>query len=304
MNKKYRFSVLAVTIFFAVAGMLGTVAPAQAKAVQVIVNGQAVIFPDQQPFINQDNRTLVPVRAPMEAAGASVSWNDETRQVTVAKGDKTAVFTIGSRVYTVNGKAMQMDTTAQIVGNRTVFPIRFVAEAIGLAVGWNAQTNTVAITSTTTPETQPGTTPVPENTNPLPPAEVVKPMTSLTPEAKARLMAYPYPAGVEIYTPMGGYIDKTYAQNATQSALDQKALIKSNQCFYFDSDLCFCCSGAFGNRVRGVLQTQNSAGIIIEQDVEFGYEFGTFFVSEGGTPQPSHLLEGNDFITLSPPVRL
>lgn len=112
-----------------------------------MVNNQPVAFPDQQPFINKDNRTLVPVRAPLEAARAAVTWNDVARQATVAKGDKTAVFTIGSKQYTVNGETKHMDTEAQIAGNRTVFPIRFVAEAIGLTVTWDENTWTVGITA-------------------------------------------------------------------------------------------------------------------------------------------------------------
>ncbi|CFX15232.1 Copper amine oxidase-like, N-terminal [Syntrophomonas zehnderi OL-4] len=314
MRKRIGFITLTLGILFS--GLIyynGFVTAAPTPNITVAVNGKLVTFPDQKPYINQDNRTLVPVRAPMEAAGATVSWNDKTRQVTVTKGDKTAVFTIGSKVYTINGKAMQMDTTAQIVGgSRTVFPLRFVAEAIGLTVEWNAQTNTVVITSTTT-EVQPGTTPTqPENKNPLPPHEARKPMTSLTPEAKARLMAYPYPAGVEVWSKMvelkeeGAVkgLSENHLQETINSWLGQKSLIKANQKFFFDSDLCFCVSGNFNNRVRGVLQTKNPDGSVIEQDVEFGFAYGTHFVSEGETPQPSHLLEGNDFITLSPPVKL
>ena len=141
---------------------MNSVSPVLAQEIQVIVNGQKVQFPDQQPFINKDNRTLVPVRAPMEAAGAAVTWNDAARQAIVAKGDKTAVFTIGSKQYTVNGNVQQMDTEAQIAGNRTVFPIRFVAEAIGLTVSWDEKTRTVGIMPSATPENnaevKPGTT--------------------------------------------------------------------------------------------------------------------------------------------------
>ncbi len=304
---KQKLLALGVCVFFlAVAYIMSSVSPVLAQEIQVIVNGQNVQFPDQKPFINKDNRTLVPVRAPMEAAGAAVTWNDAARQAIVAKGDKTAVFSIGSKQYTVNGLTRQMDTEAQIAGNRTVFPIRFVAEAIGLTVTWDEKTQTVGIkapaAAENNPEVKPGTT-QPEVTAPS--TQSQKPMTSLTAEAKARLMAYPYRSGLGVDdTPMGGYKnEETYIQNSRQSVLDQKALIKPNQKFFFDSDLCFCVVAEdFANRVRGVLQTQNSDGSVTEQDVEFGFEFGTYFVSEGETPQPSHWLEGNDFIALAQPV--
>ncbi len=309
---------LNVTIMLAFLCVLLFTVPAMASdqekvPLNLYVNGIRVDFPDQRPYIDENNRTLVPVRAPMEAAGATVTWNDTTRQATVAKDDKTAVFTIGSKQYTVNGEIREMDTEAQIAGSRTVFPIRFVAEAIGLTVTWDEKTQTVGITapaaSENNPEVKPGTT-QPEETAPS--TQNQKPMTSLTPEAKARLMAYPYPTGVEIYSAMVvlkeesitlGY-SATHPQEVMQSFLDQKSLIKSNQKFYFDSDLCYSCTGAFGDRVRGVLQTKNSDGSITEQDVEFGFAYGTHFVSEGETPRPSHLLEGNDFIVLSPPIKI
>ncbi len=196
--------------------LLLLVPQAQAANVSVTYNGTPVIFPDQAPFINSDNRTMVPVRAPMEAIGATVTWNNATRQATIKKDDTTAVFTIGSKQYTVNGKTQHMDTTAQITSNRTVFPIRFVAEAIGLTVGWDPQTYIVSIKTSETPETPP------EETNTT---STQKPMNALTPEAKARLMAYPYPAGVNIYSPMVKYTEEsikagysgTHLQEVTQS---------------------------------------------------------------------------------------
>lgn len=283
--------------------LLLLVPQAQAANVSVTYNGTPVIFPDQAPFINSDNRTMVPVRAPMEAIGATVTWNNATRQATIKKDDTTAVFTIGSKQYTVNGKTQHMDTTAQITSNRTVFPIRFVAEAIGLTVGWDPQTYIVSIKTSETPETPP------EETNTT---STQKPMNALTPEAKARLMAYPYPAGVNIYSPMVKYTEEsikagysgTHLQEVTQSWLSQKSLILPNQQFFFDSDLCYSCSGKFGERVRGVLQSKNNDGSITEQDVEFGFNYGAEFVPEGQTPQPAHLLEGNAFIKLNSPFYL
>jgi hypothetical protein len=90
---------------------------------------------------------MVPVRAPMEKMGCTVDWNDKTRQATITKGDKTAVFTIGKNTYTVNGQTKTMDTKAVIVNDRTAFPIRFAAEAMGAKVDWDANTYTVLITT-------------------------------------------------------------------------------------------------------------------------------------------------------------
>ena len=123
--------------------------------VSVKVDGQYVSFPDQKPYIDSANRTMVPVRAPMEKMGCTVDWNDKTRQATITKGDKTAVFTIGKNTYTVNGQTKTMDTKAVIVNDRTAFPIRFAAEAMGAKVDWDANTYTVLITTVQAPKIQP-----------------------------------------------------------------------------------------------------------------------------------------------------
>ena len=118
-----------------------------APDVKVTVNGEYVTFTDQKPFIDKNNRTMVPVRAPMEAIGCTVDWDADKRQAIIAKGETKAVFTINSKTYTVNGQNKTMDTQAVIVNSRTAFPIRYAAEAMGATVGWDANTYTVIITT-------------------------------------------------------------------------------------------------------------------------------------------------------------
>lgn len=119
--------------------------PAYAADVQVILDGQAVEFTDQKPYIDSFNRAMVPVRAPLEALGAQVDWDNEKRQAILEKDDILIVFTIGSSTYTVNGEAKEMDTQAVISGDRTCIPIRFAAEAMGAVVNWDTEKHIVTI---------------------------------------------------------------------------------------------------------------------------------------------------------------
>jgi hypothetical protein len=80
-----------------------------------------------------------------EILGAEVVWDDAARTVTLTKGDTTVVFTIGSTTYTVNGEAKTADVAPEIANDRTMLPARFVAEAFGATVGWDAATQTVLI---------------------------------------------------------------------------------------------------------------------------------------------------------------
>jgi len=113
---------------------------------QVTVNGQAVQF-DVTPEI-RDGRTFVPVRSLAYSLGVTennVSWDDTTSTVTIISGDLTLRFTIGNNMLTVNGNPVEMDVEPYIKNGRTMIPLRFFAEALGLTVEWDRNTQQVNI---------------------------------------------------------------------------------------------------------------------------------------------------------------
>ena len=59
----------------------------------------------------------------------------------------TAVFTIGSTAYTVNGQTQQMDAAPFVNAStsRTYVPVRFLAEALGASVNWDPATQMVTL---------------------------------------------------------------------------------------------------------------------------------------------------------------
>jgi len=100
------------------------------------------------PPIIENGRTLVPLRAIFEALGAVVSWDEQTSTVTAVKGDKSVVLQIGSTIAKINGQIKILDVPAKVVNGRTLAPLRFVGEAYGGTVAWNAETETIYLTST------------------------------------------------------------------------------------------------------------------------------------------------------------
>jgi hypothetical protein len=111
------------------------------------------IYPGEKevtPYI-REQRTFVPIRFIAEKLGMEVNWNDTNRTVTFTKGDEILKLTIGEYRYLQNGHYFSMDTAAEIQWNRTMVPVRFVAEALGYAVEWNSTLKMVFITETTVP---------------------------------------------------------------------------------------------------------------------------------------------------------
>lgn len=104
--------------------------------ISIKVNDKNIIFPDAKPFIDDNGRTQVPVRAVAEILDAKVDWNGQTQTVTISQNRKIVKIVIGSDTMTVDDNAIKMDTNAIISEERTYIPIRFVAEALGLTVEW------------------------------------------------------------------------------------------------------------------------------------------------------------------------
>jgi copper amine oxidase-like protein len=114
----------------------------------VLTNGEEIEKTmDVAPFVNADGRTLLPVRYMANAVGLSsdqIVWNPETRTVTLF-GDKVVQVTIDSNVLIVSGTPITMDTAAVIKDGRTFLPVRFIAQALGFDVDWEAATKTVTV---------------------------------------------------------------------------------------------------------------------------------------------------------------
>ncbi|MDR2357767.1 MAG: substrate-binding domain-containing protein [Oscillospiraceae bacterium] len=116
---------------------------AAAPAIALEIDGRAVAS-DAAPVV-KGGRTLVPVRVITETLGASVSWNQSSKRVTVETAGYTVVFTIGSKNYTVNGASKTLDTPPEISNNRTLIPIRALAESIGAEVNYDAAANKATV---------------------------------------------------------------------------------------------------------------------------------------------------------------
>ena len=122
-------------------------APSASESIPVTVNGKAVTWTDAAPFIDENDRTMVPLRAVADAMRLDVNWDENTREASFTGSGKTITFPIGSATARGSeGEPVQMDTAAVIVNERTYAPIRYLAEYFGYTVGWDEAARAVTIT--------------------------------------------------------------------------------------------------------------------------------------------------------------
>jgi flavodoxin len=92
-----------------------------------------------------NNRTLLPVRAVIEEMGGTVEWNSDTQEVVLNYNDDEIKLTIDSQTARLNGQNQTLDTPPIIISDRTMLPIRFVAESFKFDVVWEKSTQTITI---------------------------------------------------------------------------------------------------------------------------------------------------------------
>ena len=139
--------VLAMTTLLATGAMAASATAATGPDVRV--NGELVDFPDGQPYVDANSRTMIPVRFVTEALGAKVIWDGPNQTAVIEKDGTTVKIKIGSTDLTIvkSGKTstVKMDTAAVVKDGRTYVPIRFVAEALGAKVDYSGTYYTVGI---------------------------------------------------------------------------------------------------------------------------------------------------------------
>ncbi len=98
------------------------------------------------PILTEEGRTLLPVRSIIEAVGGSVAWDEETQTATLTYGGDVIRLIINSKTAYLNDEPQTLDVSPVAMNDRTMLPIRFIAESFHFDVGWDEDTQTVTIT--------------------------------------------------------------------------------------------------------------------------------------------------------------
>jgi hypothetical protein len=97
----------------------------------------------------KDNKVLVPLRFVSDQLKAKLALNGGV--ITIVKGGRTVKLAIGANVAFVDGKQITLGVAAVAVKGRTLVPLRFISEALGVPVEWDGYSNFVWIGSKDVP---------------------------------------------------------------------------------------------------------------------------------------------------------
>lgn len=81
-------------------------------------------------------RTMVPIRAVVEAMGGSSGWENNTQKITLTARGNVVEMWIDRTNIRVNGIAKTMDVAPTIRNARTYVPLRFAAENLNCKIDW------------------------------------------------------------------------------------------------------------------------------------------------------------------------
>ncbi|MBO7744585.1 trypsin-like peptidase domain-containing protein [Paenibacillus sp. MWE-103] len=152
VNLKQRMlsSVLAAGLVLAPAVALGApghaaAASAQTAAASVYVDGAKLALSPSP--VASKGTTFVPMRAIFKALHANVTWEGSTKTILAVKGTTTISLQIGAKKAVKNGKTIALTEAPMQVKGATMVPLRFIAEALGADVKYDAAKHVVRISS-------------------------------------------------------------------------------------------------------------------------------------------------------------
>lgn len=72
-------------------------------------------------------------------------WSPSACAVTLVKAETTVEFAVGGNIFYINDRPVTIDSVPVLRGGRVYLPARFLSEALGYRVTWDADKNSVVI---------------------------------------------------------------------------------------------------------------------------------------------------------------
>ena len=107
-------------------------------------NGQHITM-DAAPYIDRNNRMMVPIRYAANAMGVTdtnILWNGYTQTATISGAIGVIQVKVASTSLVTSNGMVTMDTVAVNKDGRIYVPVRYIANALGASVSWDQATRT------------------------------------------------------------------------------------------------------------------------------------------------------------------
>ncbi len=147
MNRLGKSLVLSSAIlFFGLIHSTQIHAAAPEHGVKIQINDELVRFSDGKPFVDEQSKIQVPLRAVAEKLGFEIQWRMEGREIalTIEHADRTISVKTGESKAEIDGTVVEMDSVPVFKDGIVYVPLRFLAESFGMILQWDAD-NGIAI---------------------------------------------------------------------------------------------------------------------------------------------------------------
>lgn len=111
------------------------------------VNDEVKLLDSEQkstPVI-RGGRTLLPIANIIKELGGSIKWEGKERKLTIILDNNNIDLWIDTRKAVVNGIEKTLDTPPTIIAGKTMLPLRFVSDNLGLKLEWDGKNGIAAI---------------------------------------------------------------------------------------------------------------------------------------------------------------
>ncbi|HCC07340.1 MAG TPA: hypothetical protein DEP72_04190 [Clostridiales bacterium] len=139
---KYKVIIMLITIIF-----LANIHISNADSgIKVFIDNKEIVFEEQEPVI-VDGRALVPGRKILESIGYKVVWDALTQKVTAENESEKIELCVNNKMANVNDEDIQMDVAIQLLNDKIMVSLGFIAEKSDAYVLWNDKDKIIEITT-------------------------------------------------------------------------------------------------------------------------------------------------------------
>ncbi|MFD2612562.1 stalk domain-containing protein [Paenibacillus gansuensis] len=124
-------------------GGIASASHAASNDIDVSINGKPVTF--RAAPVSSGGSVFVEFVSVFKQLGYSSSYDPKTKMIKASNGQTKIFLQLGSKSAYINGVKKQLTSAPQAVKGFTFVPLRFIGEAAGKDVQWNASLNSVKI---------------------------------------------------------------------------------------------------------------------------------------------------------------